>query len=107
MKTEYKKPWIEALRSNKYEQTIQQLRSPDDKFCCLGVLCDIIDTNAWELNGDSFFHKWGGDKSDALLTNPILEEVGLTYEESEELFHLNDSRGYTFNQIADYIETEL
>src|SRR6056297_2776684 len=39
--------WIDALRSGKYEQNISALRSNDNKFCCLGVLCDIYDPTKW------------------------------------------------------------
>ena len=36
-----KKPWVEALRSDKYEQGQRMLKTPDGKYCCLGVYCDI------------------------------------------------------------------
>lgn len=32
--------WVEALRSGEYKQGKNRLRSNDDEFCCLGVLCD-------------------------------------------------------------------
>jgi len=35
-----KKLRVEALRSGKYEQANGQLQR-SDKFCCLGVLCDL------------------------------------------------------------------
>lgn len=38
--------WIEALERGDYAQTIQRLRS-GDRFCCLGVVCDIADPTAW------------------------------------------------------------
>ena len=31
---------VDALRSRKYKQGVGRLRI-DDKFCCLGVACDI------------------------------------------------------------------
>ena len=34
--------WVDALRSGKYEQGNDLLRSIDDEFCCLGVLCDVL-----------------------------------------------------------------
>ena len=51
MKTELVKKWTTALESGEYEQGIGKLRSPDDKYCCLGVLCDIMEQNgvcAWQ-----------------------------------------------------------
>lgn len=38
---EIKAEWIAALRSGKYEQGRYTLRTPDNKFCCLGVYCDM------------------------------------------------------------------
>lgn len=44
-----RKKWVEALRSGKYEQGKGQLRQ-DNKFCCLGVACDILETVKWEVD---------------------------------------------------------
>lgn len=33
--------WIEALTSGAYKQVEGALRTHDDGFCCLGVLCDL------------------------------------------------------------------
>jgi hypothetical protein len=49
MKKTVANKWIKALRSGKYEQGKNCLRSFDDKFCCLGVLCDIMDIPHWKL----------------------------------------------------------
>lgn len=40
MKPEIKEMWVKALRSGEYEQGTHQLVG-DNKYCCLGVLCDI------------------------------------------------------------------
>ena len=41
MKPRIKKLWIEALRSGEYQQAQGALRTADNKFCCLGVLCNL------------------------------------------------------------------
>lgn len=41
MRPEEKKRWTDALRSGKYEQGRQVLKTPEGEFCCLGVKCDI------------------------------------------------------------------
>jgi hypothetical protein len=41
--------WIAALRSGKYTQTTNALRA-DDRFCCLGVLCDISNKGKWSTD---------------------------------------------------------
>jgi len=35
------KEWVKALRSGEYTQGKRALRDTENKFCCLGVLCDI------------------------------------------------------------------
>jgi len=41
MKKNIANMWIKALTSGKYKQGKYVLRSKDNKFCCLGVLCDL------------------------------------------------------------------
>lgn len=41
--------WIAQLRNGKYKQTKHRLHSSDG-FCCLGVLCDITNSNGWKLS---------------------------------------------------------
>lgn len=45
MNDEVKKMWLDALRSGKYKQGSEVLHRNDptgeERFCCLGVLCDI------------------------------------------------------------------
>ena len=51
MKKEVKEQWLEALRSDKYRQARNTLRSETGKaFCCLGVLNDLYmdDDFYWE-----------------------------------------------------------
>jgi hypothetical protein len=57
MKPEIAKKWVEALRSGKYAQYQSALRGRADnrdRFCCLGVLCDIVkdDINGRWVAGD-------------------------------------------------------
>ncbi len=44
MKKDVAKLWTKALRSGKYKQGKWTLRNYDNSFCCLGVLCDIYNT---------------------------------------------------------------
>jgi hypothetical protein len=48
MHPELKKKWLEALRSGEYKQgqgCLRKSTSEGDKFCCLGVLTDIVIKN--------------------------------------------------------------
>lgn len=38
----FKAEWIEALRSGKYEQGFGALQTRSGKFCCLGVVCELL-----------------------------------------------------------------
>lgn len=56
MRPSVKKKWLAALRSGEYKQGSGALRTADDRFCCLGVLCDLYAKEKeipWEPNPDS------------------------------------------------------
>jgi hypothetical protein len=111
--------WVSALRSGEYAQTKKFLRKGGG-FCCLGVLCDLHQrrTNAgeWQDHEDGLeaVYKTGKTSDDASRTrlpkgvyewadcsgDPSDAEVGLP------LALLNDDHGYTFDQLADLIETQ-
>jgi hypothetical protein len=101
MKKEVAYKWIEALRSGKYEQGRQQLKTQNDEFCCLGVLCDIMRPadKTWD---ECYFI------NDALLPYFIKLEVGMkdVYGSLGDtaLVTLNDKTKLSFNEIADIIE---
>lgn len=44
-----KQQWIDALRSGNFEQTTAVLNR-DDKFCCLGVLCELAISAGVKVN---------------------------------------------------------
>lgn len=41
MKKDIAMKWAKALRSGEYKRGIGQLRDNNNKFCCLGVLCNL------------------------------------------------------------------
>jgi hypothetical protein len=122
MDQEIKKRWVEALRSGKYRQGRERLRSTDNDFCCLGVLCDVIDPDGWlteeESDGVAIPHRhWNND---SLPPRVITDKAGLKQGEVETLWHMNDGvyfspsltgeatlRMRTFGEIADHIEKNL
>lgn len=100
-----KENWIQALRSKKYKQGFTFLRTADNDFCVLGVLCDIVDPDGWERTFNNFhelyFHRNG------LVSYPpakILEKAGLSNGCVDEIYYLNDSKRMDFDALADYIE---
>lgn len=105
---EVKDKWIEALQSGKYAQGTGALRSEDgEKFCCLGVLCDILDPGGWDSEND-FSHS---------LQNLIYAESthpeGFLPIDPERLYRRNAGGGdfidnaQSFDQIANYIKEHV
>jgi hypothetical protein len=118
MKQEFVKPWLDALRSGEYKQGSLALRrisdfAEPDRFCCLGVLCDVL------IKDGSTDCKWDdlgfiGIKSPT-WTNLPLEIIDLVdmkggyvrYQDTiQSLESLNDHHRLSFNQIADLIEEQ-
>jgi hypothetical protein len=101
MDKEIKGKWVEALRSGKYKQC-QGILKRNDEYCCLGVLCDIVDPE-WTLT-----HA----EESGYLPDHIKKLAGLTItgmltgyvDGCGDLASLNDKAKYTFDQIADVIE---
>lgn len=69
MDANLKKKWLDALRSGEYEQGSDQLvmtfMDEQDKFCCLGVLADIM--GDVEREGDWFKFPTEGLDMDSIL----------------------------------------
>lgn len=112
MDAELKAKWVTALRSGEYRQGAGQLRF-EDTFCCLGVLCDIIDPERWGAS-----HKWDGlaallpDQAARLHLGMFanMPNVDGSFYDTDgaltSLATLNDT-GSTFAEIADIIEEKF
>jgi hypothetical protein len=100
---------VEALRSGRYQQTMNCLKSVDNKFCCLGVACDISGIGEWDnqlyLDRFSFLPLKVRDAYGWLFNDGLLMFTDRD-DESIALSTLNDL-GFTFNQIADIIQAGL
>jgi hypothetical protein len=136
MRPEIKAAWLTALRSGEYEQGIGRLgmrdRDGQEKFCCLGVLCEVAirsdqespirrvkemmfgqeGKNTYFYDGDTSHlpprvtaWAWGNGKFRSALSygDPVIEYEGQLVSLSE----LNDQRHLSFNEIADVIEEQL
>jgi hypothetical protein len=49
MKESIRTKWLAALRSGEYEQNRECLLRINNKFCCLGVLCEVVTPTQWEV----------------------------------------------------------
>ena len=103
---EHRRLWVEALRSGKYKQGQGVLRSADDHYCCLGVLCDLAGVE-WNTGYTGNYHAGVGQFATAPFE--VTDFVGLANEAGsfgaggDGLATRNDS-GATFEEIADLIE---
>lgn len=106
MKEEIKDIWVKALRSGKYKQTQLRLRN-GDKFCALGVLCDLCDPTGWDTSSiKSCYRARGG-----MIAPSVQEWSGIRSGFAEfkqdgkpnSIMKINDS-GKSFTEIADVIE---
>ena len=132
---ELRERWVKALRSGKYEQIQSNLRTKHG-YCCLGVLCDVImketgSETTWELDegGDRYklfgIHYGGLPTTYQQMMGLITDEgeIELNFIKNEAtamrlkdyvagrsgqviLTVLNDSGGWSFEDIADLIENE-
>lgn len=94
MNKEIKERWIEALESGKYPQGRGALRrtrpnASADEFCCLGVLCDIMEPEMWTGDGDGYWQHYIGYAG--IPATVVLDEAELDYHDATELAALNDS----------------
>jgi hypothetical protein len=114
MNPSVKKLWVDALRSGEYEQCTGILRDSFNRFCCLGVLCNLHAMAhpqiAASQKSAAFYM---GQDTD--VPNTVRDWAGLKEPEGEEVFvgkvktslaRHNDG-GATFAQIADAIEGQL
>lgn len=106
MDKKLKKEWLKALRSGKYRQAREMLRTTWNKhnsYCCLGVLARVAGAKFYDgvptLDGMSI-----GDGDVEYLDDGF---AGLSRTTQEKLVKMNDEDGVNFNQIADWIEKNL
>jgi hypothetical protein len=121
MNPELKSKWLTALRSGEYPQTTGVLR--DNKgFCCLGVLCDVMDNSKWSdtVGGDGYGYYFDSREDETNIPAQERKELGLhkmvkpplseQYDEQlleTVLIEMNDSHNQNFLEIATFIEANL
>ena len=115
MDQELKAKWVAALRSGEYKQGYGRLFSPREKsYCCLGVLCDVIDPKGWDMvTSEDGKEYCNGHVLDAPHVDPqgaISEYVDGNIIDKAlqvQLANKNDSRNYNFTEIAMFIEANV
>lgn len=125
MDADLKAKWVAALRSGEYQQGQTRLKrtiGDTAKYCCLGVLCDLLDHDGWsedddhtDTNPHSTQRMWRftykGQCHQSLLPHNLSEEIGIDTNTQWSLCDMNDGKPYLepskFSVIADYIESKL
>lgn len=106
--------WIKALRSGKYKQGRYALRDANDKYCCLGVACDLaVKAGVIKkptLNDDESYYFSKGNYMQ--LPNKVRKWLGIHNkngscwidDQYHSLISKNDTQKWSFKKIADFIE---
>src|SRR5687768_13887360 len=106
---------IVALRSGKYEQGYGVLRTFNNKFCCLGVACDISGMGEWrECDTNDGWEYVTGEYADETMPPLPVSQAFFPHETNGNPFikvgdygdyatNANDN-GYSFEEIADALE---
>lgn len=99
---EFAEKWLEALRSGEYEQGYGCLFT-NNRFCCLGVGCVILgaDKNTMDEKEMTISSDW--EIEILKIENFFPKELQET-KLMEDLIRFNDDEGFSFNEIADWIE---
>ena len=108
------KKWVEALRSGQYRQGKGVLNNRDT-YCCLGVACEVAVKNKvldvqYEDYPNFNYKVYDGYKTQ--LPPSVMEWLGVrtpmgAYKKPyTSLAILNDYDNYTFDMIANVIESE-
>lgn len=109
------KKWVTALRSGEYCQGRRSLRF-QDKFCCLGVACELALKSGVDLEVIHVCGIWNYDEQTGHLPkkvqnwlgiqekNPVLQAKLRSAQISAPAAVLNDQYEASFDEIADAIE---
>lgn len=113
--------WAAALRGGGFEQGKQQLKTGENEFCCLGVLCqlhkELVGGGRWQKVPDpppNGCYKYFYEGESDYLSPTVVEWAGLPTSagvkvdncSTIDLAVMNDS-GKTFEEIADVIDKAI
>lgn len=111
MKEEIKRRWVEALRSGEFEQGRERLltvgrKGEPDRFCCLGVLCELYLDDHPEHPG---WDEWGNlDGEVGSLPKAVIYWADYAGHDPRDPLrraatYWNDVDLLTFDEIADRV----
>lgn len=98
--------WVKALRSGQFKQGIEKLKRDDDRYCCLGVVCALMEREGLDPGWSPAFLDESGN---SYLPIPAQRWLGVgggnvTISEAIVATRANDTLRWSFERIADAIE---
>ena len=99
MNQDIKGRWIAALRSGKYKQHPGVLRSGENEFCCLGVLCDVVDPDGWGIAHSAYSGTPYLDRQGAVRT-----VLPLSFQEDMDL---DDNASFDIHSLPQKLQTRI
>ena len=101
---EFKKKWVEALRSGTYKQGKANLYEPKTcSYCCIGVAGKLCGIELNELSDEGYLMS---DVLDLSNVPNMIQGCGDENALTDYLAFMNDN-DKTFEQIADWIDLNL
>jgi len=104
---------LKALESEEWKQDRYTLKSQDDSFCCLGVVCELYirkyKKGEWielETGTDpaEISFRLEEDTYTEYLPDSLTKSLGLTESQVKELARCNDQSRMSFKEIANVIK---
>lgn len=111
MNKEVKEKWVAALTSGEYKQGVGQLKTPDNRYCCLGVLTELYrkETGIGEWDGNEFCGT--SEPSCSFLTDEVTKWAelpsGCPWVGNYEYLQTMNDVGISFAEIARRIDEGL
>lgn len=103
--------WIDALESGEFEQGTGRLHSKNNRFCCLGVLCQLAMRSGIEIrvHREPLDEVYTYDGEACIPPISVLQWAGMRTSDDliERLLCLNDAVQRTFPKIAAYLREIL
>jgi hypothetical protein len=109
--TKFIRKWIDALRSGTFNQGRGKLRSNRNRYCCLGVACELLPKKfniKWVKEKGALLYGLDINKSETdyyRLPEEILDYIGIDNFSETQLIRMNDEEKKSFTKIADFLET--
>lgn len=103
----FKTKWLKFLRSGKYVQGRDSLRTSGNEFCCLGVACAITGYEKIAVHYQIIPKK---NQTLNRRFNKVPDVLRGCPDDNlvvKKLVGMNDDENWSFNKIADWIEENL